>query len=76
MADMIAQGNMSPCDAIMKMREYEDETSTVMSSAYDSDEDDDSSYYSDSDFDSDEEEELYAFVGQIGNLNLKPIEEH
>ena len=79
LAQMISSGDMSPCEAIMKMREYEDETSTVMSSAYDSnddEDDDDSSYCSESDFDSDEEEELYEIVGQIGNLTLQSIEEH
>ena len=76
MAAMIANGQLSPCAAIMRMRDYEDEASTVMSSAYDSDEDDDdSSYYSDSDFDSDEEEELFEIVGNIGSLNLQSIQE-
>ena len=81
MATMIANGQISPTDAIMRMRDYEDEASTVMSSAYDSgedDDDDDSSYYSDSDsdFDSDEEEDFVKFVGQIGGVRLGAIEEH
>lgn len=79
MAAMIANGQISPTDAIMRMRDYEDEASTVMSSAYASGEDDDdSSYYSesDSDFDSDEEEELVKFVGEIGGVRLGAIEEH
>ena len=76
MAQRIASGEISPCQAILKMQEYEDE-STILSSTYDSE--DDSSYYSDSDesdFDSDEEEELYEIVGQIGNLNLGTIAEN
>ena len=78
-ASMIAMGEISPCRAIMKMQEYEDETSTVISSAYSSIAgSDDSSYYSDSDsdFDSDEEEEIFQIVGHRSGLDLLNITEH
>lgn len=70
MARMIANGEITPCQAVLKLQEYDDDASTMLSSAYDSDEDDDSSYYSDSDFDSDEEEELFEIVGHIGGVKL------
>lgn len=76
MAKMIANGEMSPCQAILKIQEYEDDASTMMSSAYSGDSDD-SSYYDsdDSEFDSDEEEELFEIVGHIGGMPIGTIAE-
>ena len=85
LAHMISHGQMTPCQAIMKMQEYEDDASTVVSSAYSSaggdddssfESDSESDYDSDSEFDSDEEEELYEIVGHVGNLQLGSIQEH
>jgi hypothetical protein len=78
MASMIANGEMTPAQAILKMQEYDDDASTMMSSAYSGDsDDDDSSYYSsdDSEFDSDEEEELFEIVGHIGGRAIGTIAE-
>ena len=88
MAKLVANGSMTPYEAMAAMIENDDESTVACScSEFESDEeedddddssisdDDSESYLDDSEFDSDEEDELYKIVGGVGKVTLGTIEE-